>query len=66
MPNFAVLQNDLVVNIIIADSAEDAEELTGLKCIEYDPENPVAISFINGRANSEFPPLEPTPKPINT
>lgn len=36
MPNFAVIENNIVVNVIVADSAEIANQLTGLTCIEYD------------------------------
>jgi hypothetical protein len=62
MPNFAVLQNNLVINIIVADSLEDAEMVTGLTCIEYSPDKPVAVGFIHDGTNFEFPALEPTPK----
>lgn len=37
MPNFAVLgQNKQVINIIVADSKEIAEEATKLECIQSD------------------------------
>lgn len=37
MKNFAVIdQNNLVVNVIVADSKEVAESVTGLTCIEND------------------------------
>ena len=37
MKNFAVIdENGLVVNIIVADSKEIAESVTGLTCIEND------------------------------
>jgi hypothetical protein len=35
MANFAVLNNDLIVNIIVCDSKEVAEAVTGLTCVEY-------------------------------
>jgi hypothetical protein len=34
MPNFAILDGELVSNIIVADSKEIAEELTGKTCVE--------------------------------
>ena len=38
MADFAVLDNEnIVVNVILADSLEVAEELTGSKCIEFNP-----------------------------
>lgn len=36
MPNFAVISNDTVIDIIIANSAEEAELLTGFPCIMSD------------------------------
>jgi hypothetical protein len=36
MANFAVINNGVVVNTILADSKEIAEEVTGLTCIEYE------------------------------
>lgn len=60
MARFAVLINNVVSNIIIADTKEIAEELTGLTCIEYTNENPVHFDYIwNG---SEF--IEPIPEEI--
>ena len=35
MKNFAVIENGIVVNCIVSDTKELAEELTGLTCIEY-------------------------------
>ena len=34
MPNFAVLNEESVINIIVADSKEIAEELMGKSCVE--------------------------------
>jgi hypothetical protein len=36
MPRFVVIENNVVVNVIIAESNEDAVDLTGLTCIESD------------------------------
>jgi hypothetical protein len=35
MKKFAVINNDMVSNIIIADSIEDAELATNASCVEY-------------------------------
>ena len=35
MSQFAVIENGIVLNTIIADSKAIAEEITGLTCIEY-------------------------------
>ncbi len=45
MPNFAVIENNLVINVIIADSKEIAESLTNKECIEYPDERPLAIGY---------------------
>jgi hypothetical protein len=45
MANFAVISGTTVVNIIVADSKEIAEQVTGLNCIEYTEEN---IAYIDG------------------
>jgi hypothetical protein len=36
--NFAIIEDGIVVNTIIADSKAIAEEVTGLTCIEYTTE----------------------------
>jgi hypothetical protein len=38
MANFIVVDNTKVVNYIVADSKENAENVTGLICIEHTPE----------------------------
>jgi hypothetical protein len=35
MANFAVIKDNKVENVIVADSKAIAEEVTGLTCIEY-------------------------------
>ena len=44
MAKFAVLDNNIVINIIVADTKEIAEEATGFTCIEYTSANPAAIN----------------------
>ena len=41
--NYAVMSGNDVVNVIIADSKEIAELITGSTCIEYTDENPAMI-----------------------
>lgn len=36
MSNFAVIENGIIKNLILCDSKEIAEELSGLDCIQYD------------------------------
>lgn len=55
MANYAVIQNDAVTNIIVADSKEIAEEVTNLTCIEYTEENPAAIGWTYNGSTFEEP-----------
>ena len=43
MAKFAVIENNIVVNVIIADSLEMAEAATEKQCVEYTDENPAVI-----------------------
>lgn len=45
MANYAVIDNNIVINIIVADTKEIAEEVTGLTCVEYTDENPAGIGW---------------------
>lgn len=50
MFNFAVLDKENVVNVIVAESKAIAEEVTGKTCIQYTTESVVAIGdiYVNG------------------
>ncbi len=39
MTTFAVIDNNIVENIIVADTKEIAEKVTGKECIEYSDNN---------------------------
>ena len=41
--NYAVIENGIVVNLIVADSLEIAEQATGLLCVHYTDDNPASI-----------------------
>ena len=45
MSNYAVIENDKVVNVIVADSKEVAEQVTNFTCIEYTETNPAYIGW---------------------
>ena len=45
MANFAVINGNIVENIIVADTKEIAEEATGKTCVEYTEENPAIIGL---------------------
>ena len=42
----AVIEESVVTNIIVAESVEVAEEVTGLTCVEFDDNNPAVIGAI--------------------
>jgi len=39
MANYAVLNGDIIVNIIVADTQNIAEEVTGAECVKVVPED---------------------------
>jgi hypothetical protein len=48
MPNFAVIDDkNIVVNVIVAETKQDAEEATGKTCIQSD------YAFIGAQYNEE-------------
>jgi hypothetical protein len=59
--NFAVIKKDNVVNIIVADSLETAEEATGLTCVEYTNETIVGIGYTYDGSNFIRPVISETP-----
>jgi hypothetical protein len=46
MTKYALIENSTVVNLIVADSKEIAEELTGKQCIESDNEQIIVGSVL--------------------
>lgn len=45
MATFAVIENNTVTNVVVAETKEIAETITGLTCIEYTEENPAGIGW---------------------
>jgi len=43
--NYAVISGNTVTNVIVADTKEIAEQVTGLTCIEYTAENPAGVGW---------------------
>jgi hypothetical protein len=43
--NFAVISENIVTNVIVADSQEIAEAVTGFTCVEYTGANPAHIGL---------------------
>ena len=59
--NFAVISGNSVTNIIVADSKEVAEEVTGSTCVEYTDANVARIGMLYKDGLFSFPtPVEPT------
>ena len=60
MATFAVINNGVVENCIVADSLAIAEAVTGLVCIEYTVENPADIGYLyeNETFINPNPPVE--------
>ena len=45
MANFAVLSDNRVTNLILAETKEDAEIATNSSCVEYTENNPAFIGW---------------------
>ena len=45
MANFAVIEDGVVTNVILADSLAIAQEVTGKTCVEYTNESPAGIGW---------------------
>lgn len=45
MATYAVIENGTVIDAILADSKEIAEQVSGKECIEYTEENPLGIGW---------------------
>jgi len=50
MANYAVISENKVRNVIVCDSKEIAEEITGHTCVEYSDSNPahIGLGYIDG------------------
>lgn len=58
MKNFAVIENNIVINVIVADSKEIAEEATNQTCVEYTNENPAGIGWTYNGVSFDAPVVE--------
>ena len=58
MANFAEIKDGVVTNVIVADTKEIAEQVTGLTCVEYTEENPAGIGWTYDGANFVAPVVE--------
>lgn len=60
MTNFAVMNGNIVTNIISADNKSDAELATNAICIEFTNENPASIDGTYDFEINIFKPKENT------
>lgn len=58
MANFAIIEDGVVTNTILADSKAIAEEVTGKTCVEYTDANPACIGL--GYDGTTFEQLAPS------
>ena len=59
MKTFAALDNNLVVNTIVADSLGDAETASGLSCIEVKGDNKAEVGGSYDPTSKKFIPVKP-------
>jgi len=57
MPNFAVIRNNEISTVVVADSKEDAEQLMEATCVEIEVGAPQGAGWIWDGTN--FTPPEP-------
>ena len=60
MKTFAVMLENKVINVIVANSKEDAELVSNSICIEYTDENPAGIGWTHDGTTFEQPVITPT------
>ncbi len=46
MSYYGIVKDNTIVNVIVAESLEDANLLTGENCVEYTDENPIGIGWV--------------------
>ena len=63
MAHFAVIENLIVINTIVAESKKDAEEVIGKTCVEFTltQDNPPHIGLGYDGTSFEQPIVEETP-----
>jgi hypothetical protein len=60
MKTFAIIENNKVSNVVVAETLEDAQFVFGDKCVEYTAENPAGIGWDYNGATFEQPVEEAT------
>lgn len=67
MPNYAVVQNDEIINVIVAENLAIAEQVTECECfeVEIEPGNPsIGWKRVDEEWIDPNIPVEEKPKPI--
>ena len=64
MNTFAVIENNIVTNTILAETLADAELGSGKTCVEYTESNPASIGWTYD--GTTFTALVETFTPVNT
>lgn len=64
MANFAVLFEDIVTNVIVANTLEDAELATNSVCVESTEDNPAGIGFSYDAKSGKFTRPAETTDPV--
>jgi len=56
MASYAVIENGTVVNVIVAESKEIAEQVSGKECVEQTHENPLSVDWYWNEQHSKYIP----------
>jgi len=59
MATYAVIENGTVINVIVADSQEIAEQVTQKTCVEYTEEAPLGIGWYWLDTANKYVPISP-------
>lgn len=65
MATFAVLNGSMVVNVIVADDKQEAEQALEVTLIEYTPDNPAGIGWTYDQIAGLFSPPPPEPDGVS-
>ena len=58
MAEYAVIKDGIIINVIVADSQEIAEQCSGLPCVEYNNASNVRIGWSYDGTNFTAPVIE--------
>jgi hypothetical protein len=58
MANYAIVENDVVINVIVADSKEIAEDVTGAEALEITGQPWIGWQRVDGEWVDPFKPVE--------